>query len=162
MEWLWLFLGIVGLGLLWLLIIGMDKLTDRLKENDEARRRAARDIAERTAKAESDFLSDEYAKADAKDYIEYADLSDQDDSALKDAIDTLSPDELVQSVTRRVLGSPQGTDGITATKSAFDQNPVRKVVAKGEGVMPVKVKSSEKSSLSKAEQKMLKKIKQGD
>ena len=150
MEWLWLFLGIIGLGLLWLLIIGMDKLTDRLKENDEARRRTARDIAERTA------------KADAKDYIENADLSNQDDSALKQAIDTLSGDELVQSVAKRVLGAPQGTDGITATQSAFDQTPVHKVVAKGEGVMPVKVKSAEKSMLSKSEQKMLKKIKQGD
>ncbi len=38
MEWLWLFLGIVGLGLIWLLILGMEKLSARLREHDEARR----------------------------------------------------------------------------------------------------------------------------
>ena len=55
MEWLWLILSIVGLGLLWLLIMGMEKLTERLKANDEARRIQKQDIAERTAEAEAGF-----------------------------------------------------------------------------------------------------------
>ena len=162
MDWLWLLLAVVGLGLLWLLIMGMEKLTERMRENDEARRIAAREIAERTAEAESDFYMEQAVKEDAKDYIEHADFSDKNDPNLKEAISTLSADELVQSVAKRVLGKPKEIDEIKATRSAFDQNPVRKVVAKGDGVMPVKVKPSGKPALSKAEQKMLKKIKQGD
>ena len=166
MEWLWLVLGMVGLGLLWLLIIGMEKLTERLRAHDEARRLAAERIAERTAAAESDLLEKEYAKANAKDYIENADLNDIDDpdhaTALQEAVQTLSTDELVQSVAKRMFGVPQGTNGIIATQSAFDQTPPKKVVAKGEGITPVKVKPSTKPALSKSEQKMLKKIRQGD
>lgn len=163
MEWLWLILGVAGLGLLWLLIIGMEKLTERLKEHDEARRLTRQDIAARTAAAEEEFLEDQYAKASAKDYIENGDFTGKDDPRLKEAIETLSSEELVQSVTRRMFGNPEGTDGITATRSAFDQTPVRKrAVAKGDGVSPVKVRPTVKSTLSKSEQKMLKKIKQGD
>ena len=163
MEWLWLILGIAGLGLLWLLIITMEKLTERLKVHDEARRLAKKDIAERTAAAESEFLEDQYAKANAKDYIENADFSGNDDPQLKAAIETLSSEELVQSAVRRMFGTPQGTDDITASRSAFDQTPThKKVLAKGDGVTPVKVRSSARSTLSKSEQKMLKKIKQGD
>lgn len=162
MEWLWLLLGVVGLGLLWLLIIGIEKLTERLKEHDEARRRAAKEIMQRTTAAESDLLMQEAIKASAKDYIENADFNDDDDGALRAAVDTLSSEELIESMAKRMLGAPQSTAGITATRSAFDQNPVRKVVAKGDGVLPVKVKPSGKSALSKSEQKMLKKIKQGD
>ena len=165
MEWLWLFLGIVGLGLLWLLIIGMEKLSDRLKAHDEARRKETQRIAERTAEAESDFLMKEYAKDIAKDFIENADASEQadleNDAALQEAIDSLSSKEFIHSVLKRVVGVPESMDGITAQHSAFDQTPIRKVVAKGEGVSPVKVKPSTKSALSKSEQKMLKKIKQG-
>jgi hypothetical protein len=165
MEWLWLFLGIVGLGLIWLLILGMEKLSARLREHDEARRIAEQRLAERTAKAESDFLEQEYAKAAAKEFIENADFNDQDDpdtdAILQEAIDTLSSSELIESVTKRIMGAPKGTEEITAARSAFDQTPVRKVVAKGNGVLPVKVKPSTKSDLSKSEQKMLKKIKQG-
>ena len=159
MEWLWLFLGIVGLGLLWLLIIGMEKLTERLKEHDEARRIATKRIAERTAEAEEEFIADQYAKAQAQDFIENADFGDKDDTdnvaALQKAINTLSAKELVQSVTKRMVGIPEDMENITATRSAFDQSPIRKVVAKGDGITPVKVKPSEKPALSKAEQKIL-------
>jgi|GEM_PF-3481322 len=171
MEWLWLCLAVVGLGLLWLLIIGMEKLTERLKEHDEARRLAAKSIAKRTAEAEASFMEEEYAKAavkaNAKDYIENADFGDtskpENAEVLRDAIDALTPEEFVTSMAKRMIGEPQGTESIAATKSAFDRDPVRKVVAKGEGVSPVKVKNAPgKATLSKAEQKMLKKIKQGD
>ena len=164
MEWLWLFLGVVGLGLLWLLIIGVEKLSERLKAHDDARRIATKRIAERTAEAEADFMIKQYKKANAKDFIENGDFGDQSDpanaEALKTAIDTLSSEELVQAVTKRIMGTPSDVDAITAKQSAFDQSPVRKAVAKGDGVSPVK--SSSRSALSKSEQKMLKKIKQGD
>ena len=162
MEWLWLFLAVIGLGLLWLLIIGMEKLSERLKINDEARRIANKDIAERTAEAEANFWQEKAAKANAQDYIEHAEFNGQDDVSLREAIDTLNSQELVQSVAKRMFGSNKSIREIQATQSVFDQNPVRKVVAKGESVTPVKVKSSSKAQLSKAEQKMLKKIKQGD
>lgn len=164
MEWLWLILSIVGLGLLWLLIMGMEKLTERLKANDEARKIHKQDIAERTAEAEAEFIERQYAKASAMEYIETADLSDRNNSEqmsmLQEAIDTLNTDELIQSVARRVFGPNQGTDGIKAEQSAFDVQP-KKVTAKGDGITPVKVKPASKSTLSKSEQKMLKKIKQG-
>ena len=163
MEWLWLFLAVVGLGLLWLLIIGMEKLTERLKANDEARRMANKEIAERTAEAEANFWQEKVAKDSAQDYIEHAEFNGQDDATLREAIDTLSSQELVQSVAKRMFGANnKSISEIEATRSVFDQNPVRKVIAKGEGITPVKVKSSSKSQLSKSEQKMLKKIKQGD
>ena len=171
MEWLWLCLAVVGLGLLWLLIIGIEKLTQRLKENDEARRRANKRVAERTAAAEADFMEQEYekavTKAAAQDFIANGDFGDtknpENAAILQEAINTLSTEEFIQSVAKRMMGEPQGTDSIAATKSAFERTPVHKVVAKGDGVIPVKAKASNaKSSLSKAEQKMLKKIKQGD
>ena len=96
-------------------------------------------------------------------WSEYSTRATTKDEELKAAIKTLSSEELVQSVARRVFGAPQGTEDITATRSAFDQTPVHKrVVAKGDGVTPVKVRSSARTALSKSEQKMLKKIKQGD
>ncbi len=164
MEWLWLFLGVVGLGLLWLLIIGMEKLSERLRIHDEERRNAAKRIAERTAEAEADFIQEEYKKNNAKDFIENANFNDGNpmtDAALKEAIDTLSAEELVKSVAKRMIGDGEDIEKITAKQSAFTQTPVRKVVAKGDGVTPVKVQPSTKSALSKSEQKMLKKIKQG-
>ena len=171
MEWLWLCLALIGLGLLWLMIIGLEKLMQKLKEHDEARRLSARSVAERTAEAEADFMRHESAKArakaQAKDYLENADFGDAENpehaEALREAIDTLSTEEFTEAMARRIMGAPQSTESISATQSAFAQTPVRKVVAKGEGVAPVKVKSgSGKSALSKSEQKMLKKIKQGD
>lgn len=161
MEWLWLILSVVGLGLLWLLIIGMEKLTQRLKEHDEIRKVTAKNIAKRTAEAEAEFMEQQYAKANAKDFIEHADF-EEDSEKLKEAIDTLSSEELVHSMAKRVFGAAEGTDGITAKQSAFDQVKPKKVLAKGDSVTPVKVKSAEKPALSKSEQKMLKKIKQGD
>ncbi len=166
MKWVWLFLGIAGLGLLWLLILGVEKLAERLKVHDETRRVTAKRIAERTAEAEAAFIEKEYAKASAKDFIENVDARDKDNpataAAMSEAINTLSSDELVQSVANRVFGLPEGTDSITAKQSAFDNLHSKTVVAKGDGVTPVKVKPSSKSALSKSEQKMLKKIKQGD
>lgn len=163
MEWLWLLLGGVGLGLLWLLIIGMDKLTLRLKAHDEARRIATKRIAERTAQAEADLMEKQIAKANAIDFIQNVDLNKDPnaEATLQEAIDTLDSKDLVHAVAKRLFGVSSDTKEITATQSAFDQTPVRKVVAKAEGVMPVKVKPAGKSALSKSEQKMLKKIKQG-
>ncbi len=161
MEWLWLFLGVVGLALLWLLIVGMERLSERLKVHDEMRRRNTKRIAEQTAEAEAEFMRQQYIKAGAKDFIENADLNDTNEEVLQEAIGALNSDELIDAVAKRMFGAPEGTDGITANQSALAQTPVRKVVAKGEGVMPVKVKPSSKSALSKSEQKMLKKIKQG-
>lgn len=166
MEWLWLLLSVVGLGVLWLLIMGVEKLTARLKANDEARRYAVKDIEQRTSKAEALFVEEQEAKAEAKSFIENADFSNEDDpenaAKLHEAIDTLSSDELLQSVAKRMFGVPEGTDGITASQSAFDQVRPQKVVASGDSVSPIKVKSADKPALSKSEQKMLKKIKQGD
>ena len=62
MEWLWLILAVAGLVGLWFLIMGMDKLAQRLRAHDEARKIATQDIAERTAEAELDFLEKQYAK----------------------------------------------------------------------------------------------------
>ena len=161
MEWLWLFLGVAGLVLLWLLIIAMDKLVLRLKEHDEARKITVKNIKRRTEEAEADFLEKQYAKAEAKDYIENGEFTGNDQT-LQEAIDTLSSQELVRSVAKRVFGNPESTEIITARQSAFDQIKTKKAIAKGDGITPVKVKPANKSALSKAEQKMLKKIKQGD
>ena len=57
MDWLWLLLAVIGLGLLWLLIMGMEKLSERMRANDDARRIAAREIAERTAAAENAYVA---------------------------------------------------------------------------------------------------------
>ncbi len=166
MDWLWLFLGIAGLVILWLLIIGMDKLTQRLKIHDEARKISTQNIAERTAEAEVEFLRKQYAKDRAKAFLENTEFKADDPyqkADLEQAMGALSSEEFVQSVAKRIFGIAEGTQGITASQSAFDQMPVRKkAVANGDGVTPVKVKSFENSRLSKAEQKMLKKIKQGD
>ncbi|MCQ2382162.1 MAG: hypothetical protein MJ054_02550, partial [Clostridia bacterium] len=115
MDWLWLFLALIGLGLLWLMIVGVEKLIQRLREHDEMRRAVTEDIAKRTAQAEEDFLVNNYAKESAKDYIENADFDENDDSVLKSAIETLSSEELVKSVAKRMFGNPKGTNEITAT-----------------------------------------------
>jgi len=133
----------------------------RLKEHDEARKITVKNIKRRTEEAEADFLEKQHAKAEAKDYIENGDFTDNDQT-LQEAIDTLSSQELVQSVAKRVFGNPESTEIITARQSAFDQIKNKKAIAKGDGITPVKVKPANKSALSKAEQKMLKKIKQGD
>ena len=164
MEWLWLLLGILLLGILWLLILGVEKLSERMKQHDESRRLATERVAERTAEAESAFRRKQSRKILAKTFIEEADFSELSESdnaeVLQEAVEALSTTELVQSVARRMFGAPESTDAITANQSAFD--PVRRVVAKGEASSPVRVKASKKSPLSKSEQKMLKKIKQGD
>ncbi|MBR4418952.1 MAG: hypothetical protein IKT33_03010, partial [Clostridia bacterium] len=67
MEWLWLFLGIVGLALLWLLIMWVEKLAQRLKVHDEERRLASADIAERTAQAEAELIEKQATKDVAMD-----------------------------------------------------------------------------------------------
>ena len=165
MEWLWLLLSVAGLGLLWLLIVAMDKLTLRLKEHDEARKITIKSIKQRTEEAEAEFLEEQSLKEEAKNYIINGDLGSDDPESkatLREAIDLLSSKELVQSVTKRLFGNPEGTDGITAQQSALEQVGKKKAVAKGDSVTPVKVRSSSKVPLSKAEQKMLKKIKQGD
>jgi len=165
MDWLWLFLGIAGLVLLWLLIIGMDKLTQRLKAHDEARKISTQNIAERTAEAEAEFLRKQYEKDRAKAFIENTDFKAGDPYQkvdLEQALGTLSSEEFVQSVAKRIFGAAEGTNGITAAQSALDQMPTKKAVASGDGITPVKVKSAGNYTMSKAEQKLLKKIKQGD
>lgn len=166
MDWLWLFLGIVGLALLWLLIMWVERLAQRLKVQDEERRLASADIAERTAQAEAELIEKQATKDIAMDIIENGDIdtdNPEEMAIFKEAIETLNTQELIQAVSNRVFGAPQDTDVITADQSAFDQlQQPKKVIAKGEGITPVKVKPVEKSGLSKAEQKMLKKIKQGD
>ena len=165
MEWLWLLLSVAGLGLLWLLIVAMDKLTLRLKEHDEARKITIKSIKQRTEEAEAEFLEEQSLKEEAKDYIENADLSNNDPEsreAFKEAINTLSSKEFMDSVMKRVFGAPTSMDEIKANQSALEQVSPKKAVAKGDSVTPVKVRSSSKTPLSKTEQKMLKKIKQGD
>ena len=106
MDWLWLFLGIAGLVLLWLLIIGMDKLTQRLKAHDEARKISTQNIAERTAEAEAEFLRKQYEKDRAKAFIENTDFKAGDPYQkvdLEQALGTLSSEEFVQSVAKRIL-----------------------------------------------------------
>ena len=66
MEWLWLLLSVGGLGLLWLLIVAMDKLTLRLKEHDEARKITIKSIKQRTEEAEAEFLEEQSLKEEAK------------------------------------------------------------------------------------------------
>ena len=66
MEWLWLLLSVAGLGLLWLLIVAMDKLTLRLKEHDEARKITIKSIKQRTEEAEAEFLEEQSLKEEAK------------------------------------------------------------------------------------------------
>ena len=68
MEWLWLLLSVAGLGLLWLLIVAMDKLTLRLKEHDEARKITIKSIKQRTEEAEAEFLEEQSLKEEAKNY----------------------------------------------------------------------------------------------
>ena len=165
MDWLWLFLSILGLGILWLAIWGIERLTERLKVHDEERRRMDQIIAQRTAKAEAEFLEQQAAKEDARAYLENVDFDKNNPvhvEMLHEALQTLSSTEVVESMVKRVFGNPVGTEEITAKQSAFDQVSSKKAVAKGDGVMPVKVKPSTRSTLSKSEQKMLKKIKQGD
>ena len=66
MEWLWLLFSVGGLGLLWLLIVAMDKLTLRLKEHDEARKITIKSIKQRTEEAEAEFLEEQSLKEEAK------------------------------------------------------------------------------------------------
>ena len=166
MEWVWLLLAIVGLGILWMLIVGVEKLTERLRLHDEARNLAARRIAAETDAAEADFMEKQYIKADAKAFIENADFSNQNDpdntARLQSAISTLSSAELVEALTKRTFGTTSGTAEITANQSAFEVDHLKTVVARSSAVNPVKVKPATKSALSKSEQKMLKKIRQGD
>lgn len=165
MDWIWLLLGVVGLALLWLVIMWMEKLAERLKVHDEERKLTTADIAKRTAEAEAKFLEEQAIKENAKDIVAHAQIDQNDPEQVKmfiDAVDQLSTEELVQAATTRAFGAPQELDEFTAKQSAFDQLNPKKVVAKGDGITPVKVKPAGNSALSKSEQKMLKKIKQGD
>lgn len=161
-EWLWLLLALAGLGLLWLAIMGMEQLVKRVKNRDDAQRARSAVLEQKIAREEADFL---HVQA-AKDFIENARFDQDTDSAavsqgLQDAVDTLSGDELLDSMVKRLFGEAKGTAGITATQSAFAQKPAKTAVAKGNGVLPVKAKPTGKGTLTKAEAKIYKKIKQG-
>lgn len=161
MEWLWLLLALAGLGLLWLAMRGMDQLVRRVKSRDDARRADSAVLERKIAHEEANFLKVQAAK----DYIENsrpaADADpDEVPQEFKDAISVLSGDELLDSMVKRFFGDTKDTSGITATQSAFDQTPAKTAVAKGNGVLPVKSKPTGKGSLSKAEEKIYKKIKQ--
>ena len=66
MDWLWLLLSLAGLGLLWLLIMALDKLVLRLKEHDEARKITIKSIKQRTAEAEAELLEKQYLMVSTK------------------------------------------------------------------------------------------------
>ena len=62
---------------------------------------------------------------------------------------------------QKAFGSPKDAGDITASESAFAVRSAKTVVANGNGVLPVKTKrADDKTGLTKAERKMLKKIKQ--
>lgn len=160
-EWLWLLLALAGLGLLWLAIMGMEQLVKRVKSRDDARRADSAVLEQKIAHEEADFLR---VRA-AKDFIENGQPDVNADpnevpQEFKDAISVLSGDELLDSMVKRAFGENRGAADIIATQSAFDHNPAKTVVAKGNGVLPVKAQPATKSSLTKAEEKMFKKIKQ--
>lgn len=161
MEWLWLLVSVLGLGAMWLIIWGLEKLVAQMKTRDDARRVATDELAERIAVEEENFER----KQAAKEYLSQSHPTESGDRAPQefiDAINTLSAEELLDTMVQKVFGEPKDTQNITASQSAFSQQPVKTAVAKGNGVLPVKTKrADDKTGLSKAEQKMLKKIKQG-
>ena len=161
MEWLWLGVFALGLGAMWLIIWGLEKLVVQMKNRDDARRVATDKLAERIAVEEETFER----KQAAKEYLSQSHPAQEGDRAPQefiDAMNTLSADELLDTMVQKVFGDPKDTQNITASQSAFSQQPAKTVVASGNGVLPVKTKrADDKTGLSKAEQKMLKKIKQG-
>lgn len=161
MEWLWLLVCALGLGAMWLIIWGLEKLVAQMKSSDDARRVATDKLTERIAVEEEDFER----KQAAKEYLSQSHAAKADGRAPQefiDAINTLSADELLDTMVQKVFGEPKDTQNITASQSAFSQQPAKTVVANGNGVLPVKTKrADDKTGLTKAERKMLKKIKQG-
>ena len=161
MEWLWLLVFVLGLGAMWLIIWGLEKLVAQMKIRDDERQVATDKLAKRIAAEEENFER----KQAAKDYLSQPHPAKADGRAPQefvDAIKALSTEELLDTMVQQVFGEPQDTANITASQSAFSQQPAKTVVASGNGVLPVKTKrADDKAGLSKAEQKMLKKIKQG-
>lgn len=164
MDWLWLILLLIGLGGLWFIIWGLERLTERMKKRDDQQRRDSRALQEKIDQEERKFLQVQAAK----DYIINVDNIPEGPNGgvapeLSHAMSVLSSEEFVEAViTKAFAGAPaQNPDRVTASRSAFDEEPEKVAVANGNGVLPVKTKASRKSGLSKAEQKMLKKIKQG-
>lgn len=153
MEWLWLLVSLLGLGALWLIIMGLEKLVGHLKTNDDVRREATDKLEKRIAEAEEDFAM----KQAAKEYLlspQPATTDGKVPAAFAAAMDTLSSDELLDTLVQKAFGNPQDTQKITATQSVFAQQPAKKAVANGNGVLPVKTKKADdKTGLTKAEQK---------
>lgn len=161
MEWLWLLLLLVGLGGLWLAIMGVERLSRKVKNREVKLRRETDALREKIAVEEDNFLR---AQA-AKDFIEHSPSSPAADpdavpAEFKDAMSLLSSDELLDSMVKKMFGENRNADSITATQSAFEREPAQVAVAQGAGILPIKAKPSTKSALTKSEQKMLKKIKQ--
>ena len=161
MEWLWLGISVLGLVAMWLVIWGLEKLMAQMKTRDDERRVATDKLTQRIAVEEETFVR----KQAAKEYLSQSHPAKEDGSAPQEfinAINTLSAEELLDTMVQKVFGDPKDTENITASQSAFSQQPAKTVVASGNGVLPVKTKrADDKTGLSKAEQKMLKKIKQG-
>ena len=160
MEWLWLLICVLGLAAMWGVIVGLEKLVVRMKNRDDERRIATDELAERIAVEEGNFER----KQAAKEYLSKPLPPKQGDRVpqeFMDAFDALSADELLDTMVEKAFGAPKNAEDITASQSAFSQQPAKTVVASGNGVLPVKTKrAGDKTGLSKAEQKMLKKIKQ--
>ena len=132
-----------------------------MKNRDDERQVAADKLAERIAVEEETFERKQAAKAYLSQPLP-AKEGDRAPQEFIDAINTLSSEELLDTMVQKVFGDPKDTEDITASQSAFSQQPAKTVVASGNGVVPVKTKrADDKTGLSKAEQKMLKKIKQG-
>lgn len=161
MEWLWLLLALIGLGLIWLAMWGIDQLVKRVKTRDDTRRADAVRLEQKIAREETDFLR---VRA-AKDFLEKPQTNPDADSnevpqEFRDAMTLLSGDEFLDSMVKGVFGAERDASSVMATRSAFDTTPVKTAVAKGNGVSPVKAGPADKRALSKAEQKIYKKIKQ--
>lgn len=159
MEWVWLLVSLLGLGALWLLIRSIEKLVTNIKNHDDERRIASQALAERIAGEEENFER----KQAAKEFL-LTPRSPRADGQVppefKEAMSVLNSAELLETMVAKVFGDPKDTEMITAEQSAFAQPVTTKAVAKGNGVLPVKTKTAtDKTGLSKAEQKMLKKIK---
>lgn len=161
LEWLWVALLLAGLLVLWLMIKGVEKLTTRLKVRDERRHLETQKLADEIEREEKQFVR---VRA-AKDYLENLPSEAAEETEVpeqfREAINTLSASELLDTMAKNTFGANPNPQRITATQSAFDMQPEKVVVASGNGMVPVRAKVGRDSGLSRSEQKIYKKIKRG-
>ncbi len=158
MEWLYLLLFVGGLGLLWLIIKGVERLITIVKDRDVKIRKKREVLEKRIEQEEADFYR-------TREYQEIIENTSPDKEITQEeyhqAMKNLSSDELMDSMIKRMFGNKEDNiENVQADKSAFAEEPKDVVVASGKGIMPVKAKSSAKPLLSKQEQKIFNKIKQ--